>query len=257
MAIFTADEAWDEGWPYGLVGMLACLVGRFVCVVPICLLSNCCRSRGMKIRNNEIFALWYSGLRGGIAFALSTSAPHDLDNQKTGEVFEAATILIVCLTVIVCGSSMSWITVNLNLIHKDEDSSSRDIGSAIEMTTVTQQSEDDFDDDQTESTTVRIGKFNFDTFDNRFLRPFLVRSPNATSEEPEQFREINPGMISPTVNESEVIMNTSMTGSSSRTTSGREQKYENVSNTMGGVTDIHLNSNGFDHEHSMKDVAIY
>eukprot|EP00510_Aplanochytrium_minuta_P005233 CAMPEP_0184025432 /NCGR_PEP_ID=MMETSP0954-20121128/12800_1 /TAXON_ID=627963 /ORGANISM="Aplanochytrium sp, Strain PBS07" /LENGTH=398 /DNA_ID=CAMNT_0026309201 /DNA_START=616 /DNA_END=1812 /DNA_ORIENTATION=- len=196
MAIFTADEAWSEGWPYGVAGMFACLVGRFVCVVPICMISNFCRSRSRRIKRSEMFALWYSGLRGGIAFALSTKASKDLSNRFTGEVFEAATILIVCLTVIICGSSMNWITKALDLIDKGD--SSNDDATGIELSSIRQ---NDYDNSSREG--VSTPKFSFAALDERVLKPFLIRRVPETEDDPNHFRDANPTIVAPTVNEPE------------------------------------------------------
>ena len=73
-----------------------CLIGRALNILPLSLIVNQFRTK--KISMKVQFVLWFSGLRGIIAFALALNVPggdHD--------VIAAATLIIVMLTIIIFG----------------------------------------------------------------------------------------------------------------------------------------------------------
>mmetsp|Transcript_6936 Transcript_6936/g.10978 ORF Transcript_6936/g.10978 Transcript_6936/m.10978 type:complete len:614 (+) Transcript_6936:152-1993(+) len=119
MSVFTGDGKWSRpAISFGFVSVAACILGRAVAIIPICTVVNSCRSRARRISKAEIFVLWYSGLRGGMAFALSASSVDEIGNTEVGRVFESATTIVVFVTVFVCGSSILCILHKFDLVQE-------------------------------------------------------------------------------------------------------------------------------------------
>jgi len=70
MGCFTGGfQNWD---PYfSIVAFVACLIGRAINIFPLTFLANLCREKSNKIPAKMSVVLWFAGLRGAIAFALS------------------------------------------------------------------------------------------------------------------------------------------------------------------------------------------
>ncbi|KAL8541569.1 hypothetical protein ACS0TY_002727 [Phlomoides rotata] len=60
-------------------------------------------------------ALWYSGLRGAMAFALALQSVHDLPDGN-GQAMFTATTAIVVLTVLLIGESTGTMLENLQVV---------------------------------------------------------------------------------------------------------------------------------------------
>jgi solute carrier family 9 (sodium/hydrogen exchanger), member 8 len=75
MGVFTGRfEDWDI--MFSLLGLLFCLIARALNIFPLSLLANCCRRKGEnRISLKMQCVLWFAGLRGAIAFALSMNMP--------------------------------------------------------------------------------------------------------------------------------------------------------------------------------------
>lgn len=95
---------WDEfrwNWRFILGSFGATLAARAFSVFPLCTMANCWRSTRNKITFRYMLVIWFSGLRGAVAFALAL-------NAKTHEPSHAAlirssTIFSVLLTSVVFG----------------------------------------------------------------------------------------------------------------------------------------------------------
>jgi sodium/hydrogen exchanger 8 len=83
---------------FAIIGMLACLVGRLLNIVPLSWLANLCRSGRHVISGRHQAVLWFAGLRGAIAFALSENMP-----GKHKDVYATGTLSICIFTTLVCG----------------------------------------------------------------------------------------------------------------------------------------------------------
>lgn len=98
MGVFTGQyDNWDVG--FTVIALLCCFIGRALNIFPLSFLANMCRTKG---RNEIPFkmqgVLWFAGLRGAIAFALSENMPGP--NRDT---YSTATLSICMFTTIVCG----------------------------------------------------------------------------------------------------------------------------------------------------------
>lgn len=95
MGLFTGRFS---GWsaPFIIFAIFFCLIARLFNTFPISFISNLQRKRKIPIRMQ--FVIWFSGLRGAIAFALSQNMP-----GKHKETYEATTLAVVFFTTFVCG----------------------------------------------------------------------------------------------------------------------------------------------------------
>lgn len=97
MGVFTGSFSnWDIS--FSLLAFIACLFGRFLNIVPLSWLANRCRKGHHVISGKMQVVLWFTGLRGAIAFALSENMP-----GPHKEVYATATLSICIFTTTVCG----------------------------------------------------------------------------------------------------------------------------------------------------------
>ncbi|XP_062191942.1 sodium/hydrogen exchanger 6-like isoform X1 [Phragmites australis] len=91
------------------------LVARAANVFSCAYLLNLVRPPHQKISKQYQLALWYSGLRGAMAFALALQSVHDLP-EGHGQTILTATISIVVLSVLLIGGSTSTMLEALHVV---------------------------------------------------------------------------------------------------------------------------------------------
>jgi solute carrier family 9 (sodium/hydrogen exchanger), member 8 len=97
MGVFTGRfQQFDP--TFSAVALVACLVGRALNIVPLSWLANLCRKGRSKITPQMQMVLWFAGLRGAIAFALSENMP-----GPHKDVYATATLTICIVTTVFCG----------------------------------------------------------------------------------------------------------------------------------------------------------
>ncbi|CAN0484096.1 unnamed protein product, partial [Laminaria digitata] len=95
MGVFTGRfRDWD--WRFIGLAIVFCLVARLFNTFPFSALANLWRHR--KITANMQVVMWFAGLRGAIAFALSTGMP-----GASKDVYASTTLMVVIFTTIGCG----------------------------------------------------------------------------------------------------------------------------------------------------------
>lgn len=89
-----------EGFNLGFIiwTALFCLAARACHVYPLTYLLNITSRKNNEITRNQQHMIWYSGLRGAVAFALAKSFP----GEKQNEVI-ATTMVIILLSIFVMG----------------------------------------------------------------------------------------------------------------------------------------------------------
>lgn len=99
----TALTTFNHSWHLLTVawGILLVLVSRAANVFPLAAVAN--RYRAEPISRKNCVVMWFSGLRGAIAFALSLSFPAEDGSGETRRVVISTTLAIVLFTVIVLG----------------------------------------------------------------------------------------------------------------------------------------------------------
>ncbi|KAM6585492.1 hypothetical protein CsatB_012494 [Cannabis sativa] len=83
-------------------------------------LVNLVRPANRKIPLKHQKALWYSGLRGAMAFALALQSVHDLPDGHGQTIFTATTAIVV-LTVLLIGGSTGTMLEALEVVGDDHD----------------------------------------------------------------------------------------------------------------------------------------
>ena len=74
MGVFTGRfQNWDI--TFSCLALTFCLIGRFLNIIPLSFLANTCRRGRTKISPKMQVVLWFAGLRGAVAFALSENVP--------------------------------------------------------------------------------------------------------------------------------------------------------------------------------------
>jgi len=97
MGVFTGGfQNWDL--TFSIVAFVSCFIGRAVNIFPLSFVANFCRERSNKITGKTQVVLWFAGLRGAIAFALSENMP-----GPHKDVYATATLTICIVTTVFCG----------------------------------------------------------------------------------------------------------------------------------------------------------
>ncbi|CAL0309165.1 unnamed protein product [Lupinus luteus] len=98
-------------------------IARAANVFSCAYLVNLVRPSNRKIPRKHQKALWYSGLRGAMAFALALQSVHDLP-EGHGQTILTATTAIVVLTVLLIGGSTGTMLEALDVVGGDSHSDS-------------------------------------------------------------------------------------------------------------------------------------
>ena len=80
--------------------IVLCLFGRMMNIFPLAAMVN--RFREHKITKKMMFIMWFSGLRGAIAYALSLHLEFETETRR---VLVTTTLIIVLFTILVLGGS--------------------------------------------------------------------------------------------------------------------------------------------------------
>ncbi|RZC46693.1 hypothetical protein C5167_039646 [Papaver somniferum] len=96
------------------------VIARAVNVFSCGYLVNMVRPANRQIPSNHQKALWYSGLRGAMAFALALQSVHDLPEGHGQTIFTATTAIVV-LTVLLIGGSTGTMLGALHVVGDGHD----------------------------------------------------------------------------------------------------------------------------------------
>ena len=94
-----------------------CLVGRAANIFPLSILLNYFREH--KITKKMQFVMWFSGLRGAIAFALSLSL--EIDNEIRHVIVTTTLILVLFTTMVLGGATMPLMKVKNIILYTLKD----------------------------------------------------------------------------------------------------------------------------------------
>jgi len=119
LSLFTSRFSSWSGWMI-VIAILACLLGRALNTFPLSWLAN--KKRKKKIPPAMQFVIWFAGLRGAIAFALSLNMP-DFGGKwsETNEFVVTTTLGIVMFTTFVCGGLTAPILDKFGMKTADVD----------------------------------------------------------------------------------------------------------------------------------------
>lgn len=99
-------------WPLVYAGIIVLLISRAVAVFPLSSLCNSFRSE--KISFKHQFVIWFSGMRGAVAFALALSVP-----SPSQKIIVTTTLLIILFTIFCLGVGTKPLLKCLKLELKD------------------------------------------------------------------------------------------------------------------------------------------
>lgn len=96
-ALFTEEQAWDRAttWAFIFFSLVALAISRYLNVYPSTAFINLLRPAEQRIPQTHKHMLWFSGLRGAMAFALSMLARNSLGGHS-GQVIMTSTFFMVC-----------------------------------------------------------------------------------------------------------------------------------------------------------------
>jgi sodium/hydrogen exchanger 8 len=159
LAIFSLDQ--DYEWVFILLNIFVMLVSRAGNIFPLSWLVNLRRSEDHKIPFSHQIMLWYSGLRGALAFALTLNMP-----TAAEKVIQTTTLMMVVFTVLILGGGTVptlrclRIKSQSNLVSENDKESN-----------IMSQSEHNF-----------LSR-NFIKIDRKYLKPLFCRVPQRQKQE--------------------------------------------------------------------------
>jgi sodium/hydrogen exchanger 8 len=114
MGVFTGRfRNWDI--VFSVLALSFCLLGRALNIFPLSLIANLCRTRN-RISGKMQGVLWFVGLRGAIAFALSENMP-----GPNKETYKTCTLSICIFTTVVCGGFTERIVTKAGMKRNEDD----------------------------------------------------------------------------------------------------------------------------------------
>ncbi|CAD5211951.1 unnamed protein product [Bursaphelenchus xylophilus] len=116
LSAISSKSRWD--WGFIAVTLIACLVYRIIGVILQCYILN--KFRTKKFTFEDQFIMSYGGLRGAIAFGLLSSIPETVD-QEVRAVFTTTTIVVICFTVFLQGSTIRPLLHLLKIERQKKD----------------------------------------------------------------------------------------------------------------------------------------
>jgi len=153
------------------------LLGRALNIFPLSLLCN--KFRSHQITKRMMVIMWFSGLRGAIAYALSLHLEFDEEIRK---VLVTTTLIVVLFTTIVLGGGTMPLMKYLeskssgrNRRRRKKDitlSKTSEFGSAIDSEHLSELTEEELEQSFAEGRTHLQG---FMYWDYKYLRPFFIR----------------------------------------------------------------------------------
>lgn len=160
--------------------IILCLLGRACNIFPLAMLVN--RFREHQITKKMMFIMWFSGLRGAIAYALSLHL--EFENEKR-HVIVTTTLIDVLFTIVVLGGSTMPL---LKFLSAEKPSSShrrrrrkrdnrdislsktKEMGQTIDSEHLSEMTEEEL-----ELTFLKPGLSGFAYWDVRYFIPFFTR----------------------------------------------------------------------------------
>eukprot|EP00198_Chlamydomonas_reinhardtii_P005653 XP_001694989.1 predicted protein [Chlamydomonas reinhardtii] len=94
-------------WSYTALCLIALAASRAANIYPLSLLCNLLRPIERRITQKEQFMMWWSGLRGAMAFALAVEASESYG--EAGQVMKTVTFYLIFITVLWNGGSASYL----------------------------------------------------------------------------------------------------------------------------------------------------
>ncbi|KAG7397479.1 Sodium/hydrogen exchanger 3 [Phytophthora boehmeriae] len=101
LSVFAYRDSFVWDWGFVFANFGACLLARAFNTFPLCSLANCGRSEKQKIPFGYMIVIWFSGLRGAIAFALVLNV--STGNPLHAAILKSSTLFMVLFTTVFFG----------------------------------------------------------------------------------------------------------------------------------------------------------
>merc|ERR1712166_1053007 len=113
LSLFTLHQVWDTAI-VSVYAIVICLFARVCNIYPLSWLLN--KFIKNKIGPRKQFTMWFSGLRGAIAFVLALQASEDFKSEH-GDTILTTTIMVIFFTVFVFGGYIWPVLEKLELLQ--------------------------------------------------------------------------------------------------------------------------------------------
>lgn len=108
-----------QHWPAAVVLLCGCALGRAASVALCVTLSNRVEPANERISWRMAVVVWFSGLRGGVAFALATAAAGVVLDKDAAAVFPVAAVFVAAVTLPVISFATAPLITALGLQAKE------------------------------------------------------------------------------------------------------------------------------------------
>ncbi|KAL6759442.1 Sodium/hydrogen exchanger family-domain-containing protein [Haematococcus lacustris] len=112
LTLFLVPEHYNI-WAYTALVLIALGLSRAANILPCAAIVNHLRHPHLRMPAKHQFMMWWAGLRGAMAFALSVQASEDFG--AAGEVMKTCTFYVIFITVLVNGGSCAHLIERLDL----------------------------------------------------------------------------------------------------------------------------------------------
>eukprot|EP01012_Entosiphon_sulcatum_P046183 TRINITY_DN6193_c0_g1_i1.p1 TRINITY_DN6193_c0_g1~~TRINITY_DN6193_c0_g1_i1.p1 ORF type:complete len:611 (+),score=118.40 TRINITY_DN6193_c0_g1_i1:25-1833(+) len=172
LAVFQFQHDFHAG--FVCFSLVACVVGRALNIFPLSIIAN--KYRTTKICRSHQLIMWFSGLRGAIAFTLALALPSSGEHLAVHRKLVTTTLFIVIFTIVFMGGGTIPLLALLKTL--DLDGHAPAPRKALPMSRTTEQGKPlKSSEAEPERVTPRgegkLARFSFDTLDNRFLKPLF------------------------------------------------------------------------------------
>ncbi|KAG4948928.1 hypothetical protein JHK82_042120 [Glycine max] len=162
-------------------------------------LVNLVRPTHRKIPSKHQKALWYSGLRGAMAFALALQSIHDLPEGHGQTIFTATTAIVV-LTVLLIGGSTGSMLEALDVVGGDNDSPLASVGTITNFDGNNGYIAPHYNEESSSGNKIKmkLKEFHktaasFTALDKNYLTPFFTSQNGDEDDEAEPFTSTRSG----------------------------------------------------------------
>lgn len=176
MAIFSFKHIFKPSLV--ILSILMCLVSRALNIFPLSLILN--RFREHKITKKMQFIMWFSGLRGAIAFALSLNL--ELKAEARHVIITTTLILVIFTTIVLGGGTMplmKFLNRSSERVKKRDTfvffSKAKDFRERIEIGGIEQESQLIGDESDIQFVRNRVRLRGFVRIDEAIMKPLFIR----------------------------------------------------------------------------------
>ncbi|KAL9320683.1 hypothetical protein ACSQ67_012522 [Phaseolus vulgaris] len=174
-------------------------IARAANVFSCAYLVNVVRPSHRRIPPKYQKALWYSGLRGAMAFALALQSVHDLPEGHGQTIFTATTAIVV-LTVLLIGGSTGTMLEALDVVGGDDDSPLASVGTVTNFDGRNGYIAPPYNEESSSGNKIKMklkelhkSAASFTAIDKNYLTPFFTSQNGDEDDEAEPFTSTRSG----------------------------------------------------------------